>query len=189
MASAMADQLGVPPSSWSAVWTIAARNSHGSYHFLFGRGRPGSKVSAAAWSESRTHNPARNRFCAVDRAEPPWGFLESPLFPERSSHRGGGEVCRRTAHFPRPLIKRLTCEKLAMVRAARCVDSHAVIDSMIESGELGNEIEITPEMIEAGYDALFDDPRFPEGGRMSTCNAVTLAFRAMLRVWQAQSSV
>jgi hypothetical protein len=37
-------------------------------------------------------------------------------------------------------------------------------------------------MIEAGYDALFDDPRYPEGGKESTCNALMLAFLAMLRV-------
>ena len=46
---------------------------------------------------------------------------------------------------------------------------------------INENIEITPEMIEAGYDALFDDPKFPEGGRKSTCNALTLAFKAMLR--------
>lgn len=51
-----------------------------------------------------------------------------------------------------------------------------------------DEIEITPEMIEAGYDALFDDPMFPEGGKRSICNAVTLAFRAMLRAHHARSS-
>jgi len=51
----------------------------------------------------------------------------------------------------------------------------------------GDDVEITPEMIEAGYDALFDDRHFPEGGRKSTCAALTLAFRAMLRVHRAQS--
>jgi len=30
-----------------------------------------------------------------------------------------------------------------------------------------DEIEITPEMVEAGYDALFDDPRFSEGGGLN----------------------
>jgi hypothetical protein len=57
-----------------------------------------------------------------------------------------------------------------------------------EAGAPGTEIEITPEMVEAGYDALFDDPMFPEGGKGSTCNAIKLAFRLMLRVHHARSS-
>jgi hypothetical protein len=70
-------------------------------------------------------------------------------------------------------------------------DTHTGTVSTADAGEIGapeNKIEITPEMIEAGYDALFDDPKFPEGGKESTCNAITLAFRAMLRVQHARSS-
>lgn len=48
-----------------------------------------------------------------------------------------------------------------------------------------NEIEITPEMIEAGYDAMFDDPMFPDGGFR---NALALGFRAMLRTQSEQTS-
>jgi hypothetical protein len=65
-------------------------------------------------------------------------------------------------------------------------DALAAPDRLDAAGAPAREIEITQEMIDAGYDALFDDPRFPEGGRVSICNALTLAFRAMLRVHQAQ---
>jgi hypothetical protein len=43
------------------------------------------------------------------------------------------------------------------------------------------EIEITPEMLEAGYDALFENPRYPEIGKQETLEVLTLAFFAMLR--------
>lgn len=56
------------------------------------------------------------------------------------------------------------------------------------TGAPENEIQVTPEMLEAGYDALFDEPRFPECGKKGTCNALTFAFVAMMRAHQKQSA-
>jgi hypothetical protein len=62
-----------------------------------------------------------------------------------------------------------------------------VHDSPVESDHPGSvgapeeEIEVTPAMLRAGYDALFDEPNYPEGGEEGTIKALTFAFRAMWR--------
>lgn len=43
------------------------------------------------------------------------------------------------------------------------------------------EIEVTPEMIDAGMDALYDVPSWPESGKEDYAMALTLCFRAMLK--------
>lgn len=39
--------------------------------------------------------------------------------------------------------------------------------------------EVTEQMLDAGYDALFEEPRFPDGGQAAIKRALSLAYRAM----------
>jgi hypothetical protein len=71
---------------------------------------------------------------------------------------------------------------------ARVMPTLAATHAKCETGAPEEQIEITEEMAEAGYDALFDEPRFPECGKKAMCNALAFAFVAMLRVRQKQSS-
>ena len=61
--------------------------------------------------------------------------------------------------------------------------------SATSEANTADEVEVTPEMIEAGISALYDVPSWPESGQEDQRLAITLCFRAMLRAHLEQRAV